>query len=60
MKYCSACCIPMVGTMSFSKDKHEKFYRCPNCKQETKHQRLGDEELSFGEILERKCRTSRI
>lgn len=42
----------MVGVMSFSKDKHEQFARCPNCYAETKHQRLNDDELSFGEVLD--------
>ena len=39
--------------MSFSKDKHEKFDRCPKCFGETKHVKLCDEELSFGEALNR-------
>lgn len=43
----------MVGVMSFSKDKHEQFARCPNCYAETKHQRIKSSELSFGEVLER-------
>ena len=41
----------MVSVMSFSKDKREQFSRCPNCSSETKHQKLRDNELSFGEIL---------
>lgn len=60
MMFCKTCSIPMVGVMSFSKEKHEKFCRCPKCKQETKHQRLGDEELSFGEVLDQKRQKSRI
>ena len=40
--------------MSFSKDKHEKFCSCKKCKQETKHKKLQDEELDFGEVLQRK------
>ena len=40
--------------MSFSKDKHEKFCRCKKCKQETKYNKLKDEELDFGEVLQRK------
>lgn len=51
---CSSCDIKMVNVMSFSKDKHEKFCRCNKCKQETKHKKLQDEELDFGEVLQRK------
>ena len=43
----------MVPVMSFSPDKHEKFCRCPTCRGETKHQKLKDEELDFGEVLHR-------
>jgi hypothetical protein len=43
----------MVGVMSFSKDKYEKFNRCPKCYSETKHKKLDEKELSFGEVLER-------
>ena len=41
----------MVGVMSFLKDKREKFDRCPKCFGETKHRKLQDEELDFGEVL---------
>ena len=34
-----------------SKDKHEKFDRCPQCFGETKHKKLRDAELDFGEVL---------
>ena len=43
----------MQPVMSFSKDKHEKFCRCPKCRGETRHRVLRDEELSFGEVLSR-------
>ena len=43
--------VPMVGVMSFSKDKHEKFDRYPKCFGEIKHRKLTDDELDFGEIL---------
>ena len=36
-----------------SKDKHEKFDCCPKCYCETKHQKLKDEKLDFGEVLHR-------
>ena len=51
MTICRDCGIPMVGTMSFSKDKHEKFCRCPKCRSETKHIPIRDNELDFGEYL---------
>ena len=43
--------VPMVGVISFSKDKHEKFDRYPKCFGETKHRKLQDNELVFGEVL---------
>lgn len=43
----------MIGVMSFSKDKHEKFCRCPKCYSETKHRKLRDDELNFGEVLDK-------
>ena len=53
MQFCKDCNIRMKGVMSFSKDKHEKFCRCPKCRGETKHQKLKDNELDFGEALNR-------
>ena len=47
------CNVLMQPIMSFSKDKHEKFDRCPKCFGETKHRKLTDEELDFGEVLSR-------
>ena len=51
MQLCKDCYIPMVGVMSFSQGKHEKFCRCPKCRGETKHVKLRDDELTFGEVL---------
>lgn len=51
MQFCKDCNTKMVGVMSFSKDKHEKFCRCPNCYSETKHKKLDEKEISFGEVL---------
>ena len=51
MLFCKNCWTPMVGVMSFSKDKHEKFCRCPKCYEETKHNKINDSELNFGEVL---------
>lgn len=53
MRFCRDCSTRMVGVMSFSKDKHERFCRCLKCYSETKHKKLNDKELSFGEVLER-------
>ena len=51
MTICRDCNVLMQPVLSFSNDKHEKFYRCPKCYEETKHQKLRDEELDFGEEL---------
>ena len=51
MQLCKYCYIPMVGVMSFLKDKREKFDRCPKCFGETKHIKLTDDDLNFGEVL---------
>ena len=56
MMICKDCYIPMVGVMSFSKDKNEKFCRCPKCYGETKHQKLRDGELVFGEVLDKELK----
>ena len=51
MIICRGCYVPMIGVMSFSNEKHEKFCRCPRCYSETKHQKIRDGELVFGEVL---------
>ena len=56
MIMCKACYVPMQPGMSFSKDKHEKFCRCPKCYGETKHVKLSDDELTFGEILHKELK----
>ena len=53
MTICRTCNILMRPVMSFSKDKHEKYNRCPKCFGETRHKKLQDEELDFGEVLSR-------
>ena len=53
MIICKDCYVPMIGVMSFSKDKHEKFCRCPKCRGETRRRKLRDDELNFGEVLSR-------
>ena len=56
MTICKDCNIPMQPIMSFSNDKHEKFDRCPKCFGETKHVKLRDDELDFGELLHKELR----
>ena len=56
MQFCKDCNIRMKGVMSFSKDKHERFYRCPKCYGETKHMKLRDDELTFGEVLHKELK----
>lgn len=51
MIICKKCYVPMAGVMSFSREKREKYYRCPKCKQETKHQKIRNFELDFKEVL---------
>ena len=56
MIICRTCSIPMQSVMSFSSDKHEKFDRCPKCFGETKHVKLRDDELTFGEVLHKELK----
>ena len=56
MTICKDCNTPMQPVMSFSKDKHEKFNKCPKCHGETKHVKLRDNELDFGEVLHKELR----
>ena len=50
---CKDCNVLMQPIMSFSKNKYEKFERCPKCFGETKHRILRDSELDFREVLSR-------
>jgi hypothetical protein len=43
----------MERTLSFLRDKKEKYYKCPRCRSETKHQKATDEDLNFKEELYR-------
>lgn len=56
MTICKDCNTPMQPVMSFSKDNHEKFDRCPKCFGETKHRKLQDDELTFGEVLHKELK----
>ena len=53
---CKDCNVLMQPIMSFSKDKHEKFCRCSKCYEETKHKKLRDDELVFGEVLDKELK----
>ena len=56
MTICKDCNTPMQPVMSFSKGKHEKFDRCHKCFGETKHVKLRDDELTFGEVLHKELK----
>ena len=56
MIICKDCNIPMQPIMSFSKDKQEKYNKCPRCYGETKHVKLRDDELTFGEVLHKELK----
>lgn len=60
MTFCKICNTPMMFVMSFSKDKHEKFNKCPKCYGETKHNSLKNDELNFEEILNEKIHIGRV
>ena len=53
---CRDCNVLMQPVLSFSKDKHEKFDRCPKCFGETKHRKLTDDDLNFGEVLDKELK----
>ena len=53
MTFCRDCNVLMQPVMSFSKDKHEKFNKCPKCYGETNHRKINDNELNFGEVLDK-------
>ena len=53
MIICKDCNTQMQSVMSFSKDKRERFDRCPKCFGEAKQRKLQDNELDFGEVLSR-------
>ena len=43
----------IIRIISFSKNNHEKFNHYPKCFGETKHRKLRDNNLDFGEVLSR-------
>lgn len=56
MVVCRNCNIPMKNVMSFSKDKRQKFLRCPKCYGETKHSNMQDGELTFEKYLNKELK----
>ena len=56
MTICTTCNVPMQQVMLFSKDKHERFNKCPRCYGETKHVKLHDDELTFEEVLHKELK----
>lgn len=53
MMVCKNCLIAMVETMSFQlgeRNRHE-YCKCPKCKRETKHIKVMNSELTFGEYI---------
>ena len=53
MTICKDCYVPMQPVMSFSKNKHEKFNRYPKCFGEKKKKKLREDDLDFGEVLDK-------
>lgn len=59
MIICKNCNATMVGVMSFAKERHERFCRCPRCYSESKHKKISDYDLDFGEYLHREMKKER-
>ena len=51
MRLCKYCNTVMNNVLSFSKGRNEKFFQCPKCHDETRHQKIKDDELEFGEVI---------
>lgn len=50
MILCKGCDIRMIGVTSLSKEKHERFCKCPKC-YSTIRKKIEGKELDFGEVL---------
>lgn len=49
----------MVEIMSFQpgeRNRHDRYCRCPKCYRETKHIKVMNSELSFGEYMNKELR----
>lgn len=51
MQICKKCKVTMANVVVFSRDRNEKFCRCPKCHSETKHYKIIDKESEYGEII---------
>lgn len=54
MYMCDNCYIPMVSIISFQPNgngRHDRYCKCPKCCRETKHIKVNNSELSFGEYM---------
>ena len=54
MVICGNCLIPMSEAISFrpgEKNRHDKYCKCPKCRRETKHVKVMNSELTFGECM---------
>ena len=59
MTICRNCLIPMAETMSFQpgeRNRHDRYCKCPKCKRETKHIKIMNSELTFGEYINKELR----
>lgn len=59
MAICRNCLIPMVEIMSFQqgeRNRHDRYCKCLKCKRETKHVKVMNSELSFGEYINNELR----
>ena len=59
MQFCGGYNIPMVDVISLSKEKHERFYKCPKCYSEARHKTIKNNELNFGEVLDKEIHKGR-
>ena len=54
MVTCKHCGTPMIGVVSFMRDKCEKYDMCMKCYSETKHRKVDKKELGFREELDKR------
>lgn len=48
--------VQAIGFRPNEKDRHDKYCRCPKCYRETKHYKVENSELSFGEYINKELR----
>lgn len=60
MVICKNCLIAMVEIMSFQPGERNRHYcKCPKCKRETKHIKIMNSELTFGEYVSKEIAKGR-